>query len=335
VNLAKKSCVCSVAVSNATRSCARPEKEHSTTASCRAGPTASNARKKKKRAFMQIAPLTWIRPRTSEPRQRPLDPLEQQAADLLVFQAGKWKFKNMAAAPPADHRPAALPPPAPYPDSPVPMVVSDIPAATQPAPAPPTATAMPALNGAAPKVRTPPLPSPHQTPPSVAAQWSAAPPRQQGPDAVLPPPMEQWAPHVAPQPQPQPALAPTQRQTPDPRIAKPHIMDPPGNHVPSATFQHTGLPSPTIDHAKENAKFSDDVARITYGLHQSLPEAVRRVVRDNWEKCLLGSEFHQAFVVSLISVCLVECCRGRFYGCKRQGMRVKCKVDFVETRFGR
>lgn len=47
-----------------------------------------------------------------------------------------------------------------------------------------------------------------------------------------------------------------------------------------------------------NPKLNEDRTRITYGIQQSIPEAVRRSVRDNWEKCLLGSDFHQAFIVS-------------------------------------
>lgn len=47
-----------------------------------------------------------------------------------------------------------------------------------------------------------------------------------------------------------------------------------------------------------NPKLNEDRTRITYGIRQSIPEAVRRSVRDNWEKCLLGSDFHQAFIVS-------------------------------------
>jgi len=60
-----------------------------------------------------------------------------------------------------------------------------------------------------------------------------------------------------------------------------------------------GFPSPTQDYATANPKFLDDCTRMNFAIQQSLPEAVRRIVRDHWEKCLLGSEFHQAFVVSL------------------------------------
>lgn len=61
-----------------------------------------------------------------------------------------------------------------------------------------------------------------------------------------------------------------------------------------------GFPSPGRDRIHADPKFLEDKTRITYGIQQAIPEAVRRSVRDNWEKCLLGSEFHQAFVVSFI-----------------------------------
>jgi len=82
-------------------------------------------------------------------------------------------------------------------------------------------------------------------------------------------------------------------------------MDPPATRrqsqpAPPPTAPGSGgFPSPTLDHARVNPKFVDDVTRMTYAVQQSLPESVRRIVRDNWEKCLLGSEFHQAFVVSV------------------------------------
>lgn len=75
-------------------------------------------------------------------------------------------------------------------------------------------------------------------------------------------------------------------------------MDPPAAKVPARIVSVTGFPSPIKDYAKENPKWVADVSRLTFAVQQSLPEAIRRVVRDNWEKCLLGSEFHQAFIVS-------------------------------------
>lgn len=79
-------------------------------------------------------------------------------------------------------------------------------------------------------------------------------------------------------------------------VSKPLIMDPPRRA--SAAPPPAGFPSPLQDYARTNSKFVDDCTRLTFAVQQSLPESVRRTIRDNWQKCLLGSEFHQAFIVS-------------------------------------
>lgn len=70
-----------------------------------------------------------------------------------------------------------------------------------------------------------------------------------------------------------------------------------GNPSPASRIS-VGFPSPKSEALQTNQKFLDDCDRLKFGIQQSLPEAVRRAVRDNWEACLLGSPFHQAFVVS-------------------------------------
>ncbi len=77
------------------------------------------------------------------------------------------------------------------------------------------------------------------------------------------------------------------------------IMDPPSH---SKATQSPGSLSPNVDYGKVNPKYVDDTMRLTFAIQQGLPESVRRVVRDNWQKCLMGSEFHQAFVVSRVSI---------------------------------
>lgn len=83
-------------------------------------------------------------------------------------------------------------------------------------------------------------------------------------------------------------------------VAKSPIVNAaPGIGTPSpAPRPSSGFPSPGRDSLYATPKFVDDRTRITYGIQQALPAAARRSVRDNWEKCLLGSDFHQAFVVS-------------------------------------
>ncbi|KAJ4300174.1 hypothetical protein N0V88_002843 [Collariella sp. IMI 366227] len=110
-----------------------------------------------------------------------------------------------------------------------------------------------------------------------------------------------------PQPQTQAVLLPQAAPPPPPpshhraSLIKPVIMDPPAARKAAsqqAQRNVSGFPSPTMDHASINPKFVDDCTRMNFAVQQSLPEAVRRIVRDHWEKCLLGSEFHQAFTLN-------------------------------------
>lgn len=73
------------------------------------------------------------------------------------------------------------------------------------------------------------------------------------------------------------------------------IVDPPAKPPTPAA----GFPSPGAESAHLLPKFNEDRTKISFGIQQALPAAVRRAIRDNWEKCLIGSNFHQAFVVSL------------------------------------
>lgn len=95
-----------------------------------------------------------------------------------------------------------------------------------------------------------------------------------------------------------PAIAQTPLSTP---VKIPIVDAAPGIGTPSpAPTATSGFPSPGKESLHQNSKFKDDRTRITYSIRQALPDAARRSVRDNWEKCLLGSDFHQAFVVSPI-----------------------------------
>ncbi|RYP62321.1 hypothetical protein DL769_007340 [Monosporascus sp. CRB-8-3] len=80
------------------------------------------------------------------------------------------------------------------------------------------------------------------------------------------------------------------------------IVEPPGaySRQPSQYNSPKGFPSPNQEYLKDNPKFIDDKARLTFAIQQSIPEAVRRVIRDNWEKAILGSEFHHAFLLNAV-----------------------------------
>ncbi|OAA65533.1 Zinc finger, C2H2 [Niveomyces insectorum RCEF 264] len=152
-----------------------------------------------------------------------------------------------------------------------------------------------------------------------------------------PPPRQQQYSHSQPQPQPQahsqareqprpqsqqqqqprhvqhpqhpqhvvPTMATTARP-PDPRIAhrSSAIVEPPPPLIletsivdASRTFSHL---SPGRDHFHDNPKFQEDFFRLSYAIQQSLSESVRCAVREHWEKCMLGSDFHQAFMLNVL-----------------------------------
>ncbi|KAF3062261.1 hypothetical protein GL218_03272 [Daldinia childiae] len=165
----------------------------------------------------------------------------------------------------------------------------------QPAAGSPTATATPVLAARAVA--------------AVAASASAPPP---GPTSTLPPiaakPLKPMVIYTPSQPHPhsQPRQ-PLQRQPSAGSSHKFSIVDPPrtysrqgSNPQPPNISAAQGFPSPRREHHLENPKFADDLSRLTHAMKQSVPAAVRRVIRDNWEKCLLGSEFHHAFLLNAV-----------------------------------
>ncbi|KAK0620398.1 hypothetical protein B0T14DRAFT_496938 [Immersiella caudata] len=146
----------------------------------------------------------------------------------------------------------------------------------------------------------PPHQQRHHTPPAPAPPRQPPPPFTSLPASLPPgalPPLHHVPPPASSQPLPS---ARTLAIHAGAAIAnKPIIMDPPSRRAAQAqsgNSRSTGFPSPTPDYARINPKFNDDCQRMVFAVQQSLPESVRRVIRDNWEKCLLGSEFHQAFI---------------------------------------
>ncbi|KAH6676913.1 hypothetical protein F5X68DRAFT_193552 [Plectosphaerella plurivora] len=72
-------------------------------------------------------------------------------------------------------------------------------------------------------------------------------------------------------------------------------LPPPPPVVPSSASP----PVANAKHVTNAAAFNDEYAQLSALLRRSSAGAVRRVVRDNWEKCLLGTEFHTTFVTNV------------------------------------
>lgn len=71
-------------------------------------------------------------------------------------------------------------------------------------------------------------------------------------------------------------------------------------HRSSGPAPGMSFPSPGREQVQRDPRFVEDHTKITDDIRQAVPEAVRCSIRDNWENTLLGSAFHQAFVVSLV-----------------------------------
>lgn len=199
---------------------------------------------------------------------------------------------------------------------------------TNPVPAPPPVSAQPTHDPVVLSVSYPPpsqKPPPPRVLPSTPFGQGAPQPQYRGqpiPSSYPPAPASQpmhshYQAHSAQQVysssqpaqigyQRQPAQQYGYQQPPPQQSSRPLIVDPPrkrsslGLTVAMPPVHSASFPSPTKDYPSAFPKFVDDLSRNTLAIKQSVPEAVRQAVRDNWEKCLLGSEFHQAFVVSAI-----------------------------------
>ncbi|KAK7951504.1 uncharacterized protein PG986_007232 [Apiospora aurea] len=162
---------------------------------------------------------------------------------------------------------------------------------------------------------TPQPPSAQPQPPSASSSSSASAPASAPAPAPAPsklftpastpgvtpgPPSASLPPRTSPLAA-QPPPAQYDRRTSMPQGGKVPIVEPPGVGLRRAASQTpNAFQSPGRDHGRENPKFNDDLSRLTHAVQQSVPEAVRRVTRDNWEKILLGTGFHQAFIMNAI-----------------------------------
>ncbi|KAI0533577.1 hypothetical protein GGR58DRAFT_108683 [Xylaria digitata] len=178
---------------------------------------------------------------------------------------------------------------------------------------PPTATPMPPLiqHPSASPLSSQLPPSGQTSSVSSSSQPPKHPPSRQSPSlqppSVHPPP----APHdqsvlyspVISQPVPQPHQhhrGPLSSSTVPPSgIPSPSQARHPQQHRETNGVQKR-FPSPESDHDTRIPRFKRDLSILADAVQQSCPEAVRRIVRDKWEKCITGSEFHHAFLLNAI-----------------------------------
>ncbi|KAK2005611.1 hypothetical protein LZ32DRAFT_633489 [Colletotrichum eremochloae] len=87
----------------------------------------------------------------------------------------------------------------------------------------------------------------------------------------------------------------------------PHARPPASNgNAPFATVLASDLPQPAsrssplaVEDGQRAQRFAEDYARLSTLIMECDPDAVRRAIRDNFEKSLLGSHYHTAFVMNV------------------------------------
>lgn len=209
--------------------------------------------------------------------------------------------------------------------------------ATSPATVTATATPVPELVSQI--SRTPPQPTSAEPPsaqptstgtlPSTGAPLSTQPLPSTGPLPSTQPPPSTQLPSSMPLPSTRPVLAHPHINSTVP-VGQPihsEATHPPDQHrrgPPSTPVSSSGIspqlsqssqhrkqirdvngvpkrfPSPEFDHSPHITGFNRDLSLLADAIQRSCPEAVRQAVRDKWQKCMMGSEFHNAFLMNAI-----------------------------------
>ncbi|KAK1691061.1 hypothetical protein BDP55DRAFT_690789 [Colletotrichum godetiae] len=98
----------------------------------------------------------------------------------------------------------------------------------------------------------------------------------------------------------QPTSAPKQTPVSVPVPGAADGVKPPVVPVTSDIPQGTQSASPQLSNNLDKKKrFHDDYARLSAAIQEADPDAVRRAIRDNHPKCLLGSHYHLAFLMNV------------------------------------
>lgn len=120
-------------------------------------------------------------------------------------------------------------------------------------------------------------------------------------------------PHAGPRgAMPSPPVPPRALSQPASSHASPTLSSvpaPPGSHQPSPVAGATHRSPPMASgrlvtpdqgdaHATMDLQGTDDYSQLSRRIKETNPQVVRQVLRDNWQSCFLGSDFHNAFIVS-------------------------------------
>jgi hypothetical protein len=101
------------------------------------------------------------------------------------------------------------------------------------------------------------------------------------------------------QPQTPPPITNPKTSTPAPGVAPLPVLGQQAvnGHVPSP-MQLSKFASPEAPRPPAGSNTSNQYAEVSTAITKARPGVVRHVIRDNWNRCLMGSEYHIAFVVS-------------------------------------
>ncbi|KAL2758899.1 hypothetical protein ACRALDRAFT_1055609 [Sodiomyces alcalophilus JCM 7366] len=156
-----------------------------------------------------------------------------------------------------------------------------------------------------------PTQAPTQVPPQVPPQaHPQAPPQAptHAPTQAAPQvptgtanPAQRFSSTQSPGPSTQPLPANTGQASKFPRSAQPPTLPVAQNQQRPSSHPREFNPHPTGQAPTPGVltpKFHDEVEVLSRHIRKASPQAVRRVIRDHWQKCLLGSDYHLAFITN-------------------------------------
>ncbi|KAI0101594.1 hypothetical protein GGR51DRAFT_529492 [Nemania sp. FL0031] len=241
---------------------------------------------------------------TEKPMEKPMEkPVEKpiEAVTNGVKVNNGMDSRDTTSSPTITSRTPPSQPPTSQPPPPSQLSTTNLSSAQPSGSTPPVLTQPPSTQPSS--MRSPiwtqpqPLPQPVLTQPS-----SSMPPFSSQPAQTVPAASHNYPRSFqASQPPHQNYLRPPCAAVPPPSSAPPSLQAEQSQRQPRDVGRvPKRFPSPDFDHDTRIPKFNRDLSLLADAVQQSCPEAVRRVIRDKWEKCIMGSEFHHAFLMNAL-----------------------------------